>query len=319
VTLGAAAVAARTPVDVAVGVLVRADGSFLLGSRPAGKPYSGYWEFPGGKVEPEESVAAALERELHEELGIRIGASFGWVTREFDYPHAFVRLHFRRIFDWSGDLHSREGQQFGFFTTGCLPAGPLLPATVPVLRWLRLPPVYRLSNARTLGSEAFLRRLDAQLANGARLVQLREPGLDDDQVGELLREALARTRAHGALLLVSSRHPRALWDRADGVHLTAAHLRSANTRPDVDWVGASCHSREELALAGRLGCDLAAVGTVLPTPSHPDGLCIGWDGLERQVVDTPVPAYAIGGMRQASLSEAIARGAHGVALLSGAW
>ena len=57
-------------VDVAVGVLVDAAGRFLLTSRPPGKVYAGWWEFPGGKLERGESVVAALVRELHEELGI---------------------------------------------------------------------------------------------------------------------------------------------------------------------------------------------------------------------------------------------------------
>ena len=110
-------------VDVAVGVLIRDDGDFLLAQRPAGKPYAGYWEFPGGKLEPGESVAQALHRELHEELGLDIGAVCPWVVREHVYPHAHVRLHFCRVFDWCGDAHGREGQAFGFFSLRRLPDG----------------------------------------------------------------------------------------------------------------------------------------------------------------------------------------------------
>ena len=65
----------RRPVDVAVGVLIRPDGRFLLTSRPEGKVFAGYWEFPGGKLEAGETVEQALRRELHEELGITIGAA----------------------------------------------------------------------------------------------------------------------------------------------------------------------------------------------------------------------------------------------------
>jgi 8-oxo-dGTP diphosphatase len=122
-----------------VGVLVDSRGRVLLADRPAGKPYAGYWEFPGGKIEPGEDVGAALARELHEELGIDIGPSEPWVTFEFDYPHAYVELQFRITRLWQGVPHAREGQRLRFVNPeGELPQ-PLLPAAVPVLRWLRLP------------------------------------------------------------------------------------------------------------------------------------------------------------------------------------
>jgi 8-oxo-dGTP diphosphatase len=128
------AAAARRPVDVAVGVLIDPGGRFLLTSRPAGKVYAGYWEFPGGKVEPGESVEQALRRELHEELGITIGAAHPWQEEIVDYPHALVRLHFCKVFDWQGAFEMREGQAMAWQT---LPVEvvPVLPGTVPVLRW----------------------------------------------------------------------------------------------------------------------------------------------------------------------------------------
>ncbi len=125
---------ARVPVDVAVGVLIDAQGRFLLTSRPSGKVYAGYWEFPGGKLEAGESVAQALARELSEELGIQIGAVQPWKTELMDYPHARVRLHFCKVFHWQGEFEMREGQAMAWQT---LPVQvmPVLPGTVPVLNW----------------------------------------------------------------------------------------------------------------------------------------------------------------------------------------
>ena len=125
----------RAVVDVAVGVLMQTDGQFLLTSRPEGKVYAGYWEFPGGKLEADESVGQALRRELQEELGIMIGEAQAWKTQMVDYPHALVRLHFCKVWHWQGELQMREGQSFAW---QCLPVSvvPVLPGTVPVLGWL---------------------------------------------------------------------------------------------------------------------------------------------------------------------------------------
>lgn len=125
----------RQPVDVAVGVLIDAAGRFLVTSRPAGKVYAGHWEFPGGKIEAGESVAQALQRELHEELGITIGDAQPWKTTLHDYAHALVRLHFCKVFKWHGDFEMREAQQMAWQTLPVVVA-PLLPGTLPVLAWL---------------------------------------------------------------------------------------------------------------------------------------------------------------------------------------
>ncbi|NBT09409.1 MAG: NUDIX domain-containing protein [Betaproteobacteria bacterium] len=125
--------------DVAVGILVKRDPcgrecAFLLTSRPAGKVYAGYWEYPGGKFEPGETVEQALARELHEELGIAIGPVHPWKQEVFDYPHARVRLHFCKVYEWEGELDMREGQQMAWCGLP-VAVGPVLPGTMPVLKW----------------------------------------------------------------------------------------------------------------------------------------------------------------------------------------
>jgi len=130
-----AAAQERRPVDVAVGVLIDADGRFLLTSRPAGKVWAGYWEFPGGKLEAGESVEAALGRELHEELGIDVERVEPWRTELVDYPHALVRLHFCKVRAWRGAFEMREGQRMAWQTLP-VEVAPVLPGTLPVLRWL---------------------------------------------------------------------------------------------------------------------------------------------------------------------------------------
>ena len=124
----------RKITEVAVGVLIKPNGDFLLTSRPPGKVYEGYWEFPGGKLEAGETVHQALERELQEELGIDIAASQLWKSEVIDYPHSLVRLNFCKVFSWAGELQMKEGQQFAWQR---LPVSvmPVLPGTIPVLNW----------------------------------------------------------------------------------------------------------------------------------------------------------------------------------------
>lgn len=125
----------RTHTEVAVGILLRADGALLLTTRPPGKVYAGYWEFPGGKLEADESVEQALRRELTEELGITIGVAEVWKVTEHDYPHALVRLHWCKVYEWSGALQMREGQSMAWQPWPPT-VRPILPGALPVLEWL---------------------------------------------------------------------------------------------------------------------------------------------------------------------------------------
>lgn len=131
----ASAPPARTHTEVAVGVLLRADGAMLLSTRPPGKAYEGYWEFPGGKIEAGETVEQALRRELIEELGVTIGPAQVWKVTEHDYPHALVRLHWCKVTEWSGEFEMREGQIMAWQQLP-LQVRPVLPGAYPVLQWL---------------------------------------------------------------------------------------------------------------------------------------------------------------------------------------
>jgi 8-oxo-dGTP diphosphatase len=129
-----AASTTSTPIDVAVGILIAPNGDVLLGQRPSGKPYEGYWEFPGGKVEAGEAILDALKREFVEELGLQIDSATPWCCIEYVYPHAHVRLHFYISRAWRGEPQGLEGQAFAW--QGRVDVAPLLPATIPLLAWL---------------------------------------------------------------------------------------------------------------------------------------------------------------------------------------
>ncbi|HTD92101.1 MAG TPA: Nudix family hydrolase [Burkholderiales bacterium] len=309
----------RRRIEVAAAVIHDAAGRFLLAQRPPGKAFEGYWEFPGGKVEPGESAAAAIRRELYEELGIEVDAVFPWLTRDFEYPHASVRLRFFRIYHWRGEPHGREGQRFAWQTSRALNVAPILPANGPILRALDLPAVYGITQAEALGMDVFKHRLAAALEQGLRLIQVREKNLPADVLRAFAADVVALSHRHDARVLINGDVELARETGADGVHLTAAQTRMLTQRPACEWVAASCHDRAEIEVATCVGVDFVVVGPVMTTPTHPGMPVLGWDGLAACVQDTVIPVYALGGMRQQDVEMARQSGAQGVAMLRGAW
>jgi 8-oxo-dGTP diphosphatase len=323
---GAAASPSRSPlrpssprIEVAAAVIQREDGCFLLGQRPAGKVYAGYWEFPGGKIEAGEAALPALARELHEELAIDVETAYPWLTRDYDYAHAAVRLRFFRVVKWSGTLRGRESQRFVWQMPDAISVDPLLPANAPILRALRLPPVYAITHAAALGRAELLRRLEQALARGLKLLQVREKELDERELGDFGARVIALARAHRARVLVNGKLRLARELGADGVHLTSAQLREIRERPGFALVGASCHDAGELARAQALGADFAVLGPVAPTPTHPGAAGLGWTRFAELLKDCPIPVYALGGLRAADLGTACRHGAHGISMMRGAW
>jgi 8-oxo-dGTP diphosphatase len=310
--------------EVVAAVLTLPDGRVLLAQRPPGKVYAGYWEFPGGKVEAGESLAAALARELHEELGVVVTRAGRWITRVFTYPHATVRLNFFRVSEWQGEPHPHEGQIFSWQLPDAVEVTPLLPANFPILKALTLPPLLGISHAESLGVDTFLARLDVALHSGLRLIQLRDKTLPQDTRLQLARETVRRARPHGARVVVNGSLELVRAANADGVHLdstTAAQWteRPAGAKSDAFLVGVSCHDAAELAHAATIEADFALLSPVLPTLTHPGAATLGWDAFSRLTAASPIPVYGLGGLGRDDVALAQSRGAHGVALLRGAW
>ncbi len=305
-------------IEVVAAVLTRPNGEVMLASRPVGKVYAGYWEFPGGKVEAGESLEHALARELQEELGIKLAKATRWITKIFAYPHATVRLNFYRVWQWRGEPHPHEGQTFAWDNPAAHSVEPLLPANFPILKALQLPPVYGISHAKALGRDIFLQRLEIALQNGLRLIQVRDKDLPDTERLELACEVVKRAKVHDARVLVNGPVEMANAAGADGVHLDSGALMNCHARPDCEWVGASCHNEEELAHAAVIA-DFAMLSPVLPTASHPGEPTLGWEAFSQLAAQSPIPVYALGGVTQADLDQSRNHGGHGIAMLRGAW
>lgn len=334
----------KPTIHVAAGLILRADGALLLAQRPGDKPWSGWWELPGGKIESGESVLAALARELKEELDIDVTQATPWVTYEHEYPKNFVRLSFCRVTGWNGTPTGIEGQALAWVDPHqAIPVGPLLPATEPPLRWLQLPDRYLLTS---IGESAnlpdFMNKLATALEQGIKLVQFREPGWAQQapaaEVYAGLQQVLQLCRRHSAQCLVNSVHPKAWWDEADGVHLRATDAaalqpvavkatRQVNETPHVEQAqpapatapksrrltGVSAHTTQDLVRAQLLNADFVVLGHVLETPSHPGQAPLGWAEFARLAQEAGLPVFAIGGQSADTLDAARQHGAHGIA------
>ena len=291
----------------------------LLARRLAGTPYAGYWEFPGGKAEPGESMRTALARELDEELGIEVTRAAPWLTQHYLYPHAHVELHFFRVFAWHGEPHGRDGQAIAWQKPGAFDVEPLLPANTAILRALELPLVYGISMAEELGEELFLERARRAMAGGLKLMQLREKSWPAERLRGFAQRLLPLARAAGARVLLNGDAALARELGFAGVHWPAQTLRAAHARPEGLLCGASCHDAAGLERAATLGVDFAVLGPVGATPSHPEAVPLGWDRTAELLRGTPLPVYALGGLESSDLDTAIDHGAHGVALRRAAW
>lgn len=307
------------PTEVVAAVLTRANGEVMLASRPPGKVYAGYWEFPGGKVEAGESLQAALARELTEELGIAVVRADRWITRVFTYEHATVRLNFFRVVEWQGEPHPHEGQTLSWQQPSQITVSPLLPANFPIVKALTLPPLLGITHAEPLGVDAFLTRLDAALDQGLKLIQVRDKTLPEAGRLTLARETVRRAHVHGARVLVNGSLDLARAAGADGVHLDSAAAAKLSVRPDCEWVGVSCHDAVELAHAAAIGADFALLSPVLPTLTHPGAATLGWARFSELAAASAIPVYGLGGLARTDVALAQSHGAQGVALLRGAW
>lgn len=306
-------------VGAAVAVLLRPDGQVLLAQRPAGKTWAGWWEFPGGKIEAGEVPAHALQRELDEELGIRVTSFSRWITRVFSYPERTVKLHFFLVRGWEGEPYGREGQLVCWQPVTSPEVGPLLPANAPVLEALRLPPVYAITNLAEMGETTFFRALERALQQGVRLIQVREKQLEPAAFLRFSKRVVAMARPYAARVVLNATPEMATAAGADGVHLPAAALMALQQKPEDLLCGASCHDADELERAAKLGLDYALLGPVQPTLTHPGQTGMGWQLFSQLTINQPMPVYALGGMTNAELPIAWQHGAHGIAMLRDAW
>ena len=306
----------RPLVDVAVGVLRAPDGRVLLTERKAGKDAAGFWELPGGQVEPGESPAQAAARELLEEVGVRADDLAPWRVYEHDFPTKRLRLHWFHVRRWSGEPKGREGQRLAWVDPAWPTVGPLLPSNELAMATLALPAlvgVARVNHAPGAPDE-LLARIPSLAVDGLRLLIVRALDLAPGQRVQLTRRLGQLRRGTGLRILLSGTALEARQAGACGMHSSAAALAGLIERPPTRLWAVSAHNAWDLERASALGADFALVSPVQPTAAHPGDQALGWDGLKKLVASTGMPVYAQGGLGTGDIEAARAVGALGVAV-----
>ena len=306
-------------VRAAAAVIQRQDGFLLMAQRPPGRGWSGWWEFPGGKIEDNESPFEALQRELQEEINISANDATLWFERSYSYPDKKVYIYFFKVTDWTGEIKSCENQLLEWQNPSHVSVAPILPTNLFVLKSILLPPVYAITNIEELGEKLFFERLKIKLEEGLKMIQVREKKLPYQDVKKIAQKILDLAKPHQAKVLINENEKLALDIGADGVHYPSHSLIQLKDRPEFSICGASCHNLEELMIAQDLEMSFAVLSPVQKTESHPLADPIGWEIFSEYANKLDMPIFALGGLNQESLTTSWQCGGHGVAMQRSIW
>ncbi|MGR9044712.1 MAG: Nudix family hydrolase [Gammaproteobacteria bacterium] len=305
----------KTVLRVAVGVIKNAQGEILIALRDRSVHQGGLWEFPGGKIERDETVEQALARELKEELDIDVEKAVPLISIDHDYADLSVRLKVCTVERFRGHPKSVEGQPLKWVEPSKLKHFAFPEANWPILSAARLPPYYAILDDRD--ESALMPNLEKILAKGIKLIQARIKSVSAERAAEFIDQAHPLCRRAGASLLINSSVQGIEALSADGVHLTGRHLRALSERPKVrGWVGASCHNAMELQHAQQMGVDFAVLAPVMPTATHPDAEPLGLARFSELVAKVNLPVYALGGLSLDDLVDVRDAGGQGIAGIS---
>ena len=306
-------------VRAAAAVIQRQDGFLLMAQRPPGRGWSGWWEFPGGKIEENESPFEALQRELKEEINISANDATLWFERSYIYPDKKVYIYFFKVTDWTGEITSCENQLLDWQNPSYPSVAPILPTNLFVLKSILLPPVYAITNIAEMGETLFFERLKIKLEEGLKMIQVREKNLPYQDVKRIAQKILDLAKPYQAKVLVNENEKLALDIGADGVHYPSDSLSQLKQRPNFSICSTSCHNLEELMMAQDLNMSFAVLSPIQKTESHPTIDPVGWDFFSECANKLDIPIYALGGMTQETLATSWRYGGHGIAMQRAIW
>ena len=298
-------------IEVAVGIVYDTQGRIYITRRAANVHQGGLWEFPGGKREYGESPQQALFRELKEELGIEVHRAQALIQVRHTYPDCDVLLDVWKVWDYDGEPQGMEGQSGCWVEPSSLADYTFPPADIPIVNALLLPEIYVI----TPDHLDWVAQLPELLQRGVRLIQLRLPGVSKTQLQTLLSRIQPLVKQYRCNLLLNRQVEWVASLSLQGVHLSAAQLKTYTNRPlSTDyWVAASCHTVEDLQLAQALSVDFIVLSPVKATLSHPQAEPLGWSQFALMCAQVSIPVYALGGLCRDDIAQARQSGGQGVA------
>lgn len=305
-------------IEASVGIIFNESFQLLMAERPQSKTWSGWWEFPGGKIEKGETPLEALKRELKEEIGISVINAEKWIVRKYAYEDYEVTLHFYKVTQWSGNIEAKEEQKISWVLPDNNVVSPILPANDLIFKAISLPDIYAITNAYEYSGN-FLNKVEQQLNNGLGLIQIREKAISKNAFIELTKEIIQMAGNFDAKVMINSDINLAYKLNADGVHLNSSLLHSLSEIPKDLIVSASCHSARDIEKAMTMDVSFVVLSPVQKTQSHPNTTPIGWDDFSKITQNYSIPIYALGGMKQDDIENAFNAGAIGIASQRAIW
>ena len=303
--------------QVVVAVIQDEKGKILIAQRDAEKYQGGKWEFPGGKIEANESAQQALARELNEELGIQIESATPLIQLHHHYSELSVFLDVFTITTWKGEAYGKEGQPIRWVARHELHHYPFPRANKPILQALSLPEHCLITpeiNDETAFRQGMLRCLD----QGITLIQFRAKTLHPSAYSKRATWLMKQCRTYKASLVLNS-PPSQLSDAHHGLHLTSSQLLALTRRPTPYLLSAACHNKNELLKAQQLAVDFIFLSPIKATPSHPEAMGKGWQWFADHIKNSNIPVYALGGLGVKDTETAKKKGAQGIAAISQLW
>ena len=300
-------------VNVSVAVLINTNHQVLLAQRPPSKPWEGWWEFPGGKIEKNETSVDALYREIYEEIGVKITQFEKWVTRSFTFRGNHITLHFFKVFKWEGKVTAKENQKLVWTYLQKPKVSPILPANLFIQKAFDIPKYYAITNLSETSKKVFFNRLQKKISDGLKMVQVREKNISYNEFKIFSREVIKVCKKKNVKVIINSDVNLAYELKADGVHLTSKDLLNIKIIPKDLIVSASCHTKDEVDFADKLNINFLVLSAVKKTLSHPGIQPIGWNKFRKIVNIVNTPIFALGGLGINDYEVALNSGAIGIA------
>ena len=314
----------KNRVHVAVAVIQDSNEKFLITKRSEHAHQGGLWEFPGGKLESDESVQQALKREILEEVGLTVETSTPLIRIHHDYGDKSVLLDVWHIDSYSGEAYGKEGQELAWIDLDELDRYDFPVANISILKALNFPDKYMITGQFESFNELF-EKVNAALEKGVSLVQFRAHQLNFDDYFNYAKKLNDLCSNNNARILLNTPFAKFTEYQAhkfsDGIHLTAKELNSyfINRTPQQFILSASVHNIEEVECAIKCDCDFVVVSPVKETSTHPDATVLGWEKFRMLSEKATMPVYALGGMSNADLLIAKEYGAQGISAISEFW